>query len=156
MFAVRNIRLCTKDCLCLFVCPTGASDTENSVIDRANCNGCGLCAQACPSKAISMVPEVMPPQQPKRPEVVAALRALAHGKSEQENAAAALPGALAAALALSDRIITEDLLREAGYMLPQSGNAGEALREMLRAHPEEGFPRNTAQTLLSTLPFNET
>ena len=32
--AVRNLRLCTKDCLCLYVCPTGASDTENSVISR--------------------------------------------------------------------------------------------------------------------------
>lgn len=29
-YAVRNIRLCTKDCLCLYVCPTGATDTENS------------------------------------------------------------------------------------------------------------------------------
>ena len=34
LFAVRNLRLCTKDCLCLYVCPTGASDTENSIIDR--------------------------------------------------------------------------------------------------------------------------
>ena len=31
--AVRNLRLCTKDCLCLYVCPTGATDTENSIID---------------------------------------------------------------------------------------------------------------------------
>ena len=23
--AVRNLRLCTKDCLCLYVCPTGAT-----------------------------------------------------------------------------------------------------------------------------------
>ena len=27
-FAVRNLRLCTKDCLCLYVCPTGATDTR--------------------------------------------------------------------------------------------------------------------------------
>ena len=33
LFAVRNLRLCTKDCLCLYVCPTGASDTEDSIID---------------------------------------------------------------------------------------------------------------------------
>ena len=33
-FAVRTLRLCTKDCLCLYVCPTGATDTENSIIDR--------------------------------------------------------------------------------------------------------------------------
>ena len=36
-YAVRNIRLCTKDCLCLYVCPTGASDTENSIIDVDKC-----------------------------------------------------------------------------------------------------------------------
>ncbi|MGN0415634.1 MAG: ATP/GTP-binding protein [Agathobacter sp.] len=33
--AVRNLRLCTKDCLCLYVCPVGATDTENSVIIEA-------------------------------------------------------------------------------------------------------------------------
>ena len=52
--AVRNIRLCTKDCLCLYVCPTGATDTENSVIDPAKCIGCGVCAEACPSGALKM------------------------------------------------------------------------------------------------------
>ena len=31
--AVRNLKLCMKDCLCLYVCPTGATDTENSIID---------------------------------------------------------------------------------------------------------------------------
>ena len=55
-FAVRNLRLCTKDCLCLHVCPTGATDTENSIIDIDKCTGCGDCADACPSGAISMVP----------------------------------------------------------------------------------------------------
>ena len=35
-YAVRNLRLCTKDCLCLYVCPTGATDTENSIIDTEN------------------------------------------------------------------------------------------------------------------------
>ena len=43
-FAMRNLRLCTKDCLCLYVCPTGAADTENSIIDRETCIGCGACA----------------------------------------------------------------------------------------------------------------
>ena len=44
-YAVRNIRLCTKDCLCLYVCPTGATDTENSVIDLALNNGLGAVTQ---------------------------------------------------------------------------------------------------------------
>ena len=64
-FASRNLRLCTKDCICLYVCPTGASDTENSIIDREKCIGCGAVAKACPSKAISMVPTGYPPQQEK-------------------------------------------------------------------------------------------
>ena len=44
MYAVRNIDRCTKDCLCLYVCPTGASDTENGQIDASKCIGCGACA----------------------------------------------------------------------------------------------------------------
>ena len=39
LIAVRNLRLCTKDCLCLYVCPTGASDTENSIIDNRQVRG---------------------------------------------------------------------------------------------------------------------
>ena len=86
-YAVRNIRFCEKDCLCLYVCPTGASDTENSVIDVEKCIGCGACTEACPAKAISLVSRQYPPQQAKDESVVAALRQLVSSKIDQEQQA---------------------------------------------------------------------
>ena len=150
-YAVRNIRLCTKDCLCLYVCPTGATDTENSVIDVSKCTGCGDCADACPSGAISMVPEVYPPQQPKTEAVINALRILMRSKSEQETIAAGLPGKLAAAIEKSNHIMAEDLIREAGYMLPQSNNTLDFLKSLIDQKLPEGFPRETVKKLLEAL-----
>lgn len=155
MYAVRNIRLCTKDCLCLYVCPTGATNTENSIIDVSTCIGCGVCAGSCPSGAITMVPEEMPPQQAKTDDVVGALKALAKGKTQQENIAAALEGKLAVAIEKSNRLMAEDIAREAGYMLPQSGNARKLLKSLLETPQGEGFPKEAAEKLLSMIKVND-
>lgn len=147
-YAVRNIRLCTKDCLCLYVCPTGATDTEDSIIDVITCIGCGACVEACPSGAISMVPFVYPPQQPKTETVVEAMNALFRSKSKQENIAAGLPGKLALAMEKSNRIMAEDISREAGYMLPQSQNSIDFLQALLDNQQSEDFPVEVVNKLL--------
>ena len=149
-YAVRNIRLCTKDCLCLYVCPTGATDTENSIIDVSKCIGCGDCADACPSGAISMVPFEYPEQQPKTESVVNTMNVLLRSKSEQENIAAGLPGKLAKAIEKSNRIMAEDIIREAGYMLPQSQNTINYLQSLLDKNLE-GLPRATVEKLIKAL-----
>ncbi len=154
--AVRNIRLCTKDCLCLYVCPTGATDTENSVIDTSRCIGCGACADACPSGAISLVPEVYPAQQSKTASVVQALNAMAESKGVQEKAASQIAEEtgksglerLMKAVAKSERLVAEDVMREAGYMLPQGGGAVGLLEELLKTAPA-GFPAEATEKLIA-------
>lgn len=161
--AVRNLRLCTKDCLCLYVCPVGATDTENSIIDVEKCLGCGVCARACPSGAISMVPAEYPPQQQKTEAATVPSFALAEGKARQEKTAIQLAETaetdglyrLMTAFAKSVRLVNEDLLRESGYMLPQSANARQLLKELVKNPPSDDFPAEAAEELLKLIPCNE-
>ena len=88
MHAVRNISLCTKDCLCLYVCPTGATNTETGQIDASKClEGCRACVDACPSHAIFLLPEIFPQQRDKDVRVKNAVLALMKSKIVQEEIA---------------------------------------------------------------------
>lgn len=151
-YAVRNLRLCTKDCLCLYVCPTGATDTEDSIIDTKKCIGCGACKDACPAGAISMMPKTLPPQQPKDDEVIEALRALIQSKAKAEIISSQLSDELSKAVEKSSRLMAEDLCREAGFMLPQSANT-KSLLEQLKSYPD--IPIDVVEALLHTIPFHE-
>ena len=161
--AVRNIRLCTKDCMCLYVCPVGATDTENSIIDVDKCIGCGICADACPSKAISMVPVEYPPQQVKNDNVVALLNSLSGSKMDVETIALQVAAdtdddnmiRLMKAIARSSRLMAEDIIRESGYMLPQSANAHAFLEGLLANPPSDDFPAEAVRELLDRIPCNE-
>jgi len=57
----------------------------------------------------------------------------------------------AAALAQSNQLMAEDLLREAGYMLPQSGETRAFLEGLLAGPQPEGFPAEAARQLLALL-----
>lgn len=160
MYAVRNIRLCTKDCLCLYVCPTGATDTETGQIDREKCiSGCRVCVDACPSHAISLVPDRYPAQQEKKEAVIHAMRALSTNKTQQEQLFSQLEQAavseparrLAKAMRRSCRLMAEDIVRESGYMLPQSETVQTLLKEELENVQDDAFPKEAVKQLLELL-----
>ena len=127
------------------------------------CLGCGVCARACPSGAISMVPAEYPPQQKKTEAVIVPSFALAEGKAWQEKTALQLAKTaetdglyrLMTAFAKSVRLVNEDLLRESGYMLPQSANARQLLKELVKNPPSDDFPAEAAEELLKLIPCNE-
>ena len=161
MIASRNLRICTKDCMCLYVCPTGATDTETGQIDFARCVGCGDCARSCPNSAISMIPLDYPYQQHKDDKVKEKVRAIARSKAAQEGIARQIAGTtddpnlqvLMKAVRRSERLMGEDLIRETGYLLPQSGEVRRMLESFV-ANPPEGFPVEAAKELLSRMRFN--
>ena len=159
MYAVRNIKLCTKDCLCLYVCATGATDTETGQIDWNKCTGCGVCALACPSHAISMVPEEYPKQQEKEQAVIDAMGAICEskyiteyfGKVLSQNDSLSKP--LFEGVRRSSRIMAEDIVRESGYMLPESEEVLKVLYEIKKDNPK-GLPLEAVNILISRIENN--
>ena len=69
--------------------------------------------------------------------------------------AAGLPGKLAMAIEKSNHIMAEDIIREAGYMLPQRGNVHTYLQKLVENPPASDFPKETAEKLLKMLNNND-
>lgn len=94
------------------------------------------------------MPEEYPVQQPKTNIVRSTLNALAQNKADGEKAASQISEGteldglyrLMKAVAKSERLVAEDIFREAGYMLPQSGNTHELLKELVSNPPMPDFP----------------
>ena len=90
------------------------------------------------------------------------MNSVAQRKADEEKAALQIAEAtekdglyrLMKAVAKSERLVAEDIMREAGYMLPQSNNAHELLEELIAKSPD-GFPVETAKKLLNMIPNNE-
>jgi Fe-S-cluster-containing hydrogenase component 2 len=128
MFAVRNIKICTKDCMCLYVCPTGATDTEDGKIDENKCiDGCRLCVDACPSHAIYLVSERYPENILPENDIVRFLAKLLVKKADMftklqvvaENENSNNRAKVFTGLGLSNKITAEECIREAGCLIPE-------------------------------------
>ncbi len=128
MFAARNSKLCTKDCLCLFVCPTGATDTETGQIDPEMCiDGCRLCVDACPSHAIYLVYERLPEKAETEETITEVFAKIIENKAQVFVRAGLLSelsdgspmSRFLAAVRHSAKVLGEDFIRESGYLFPQ-------------------------------------
>ncbi len=147
MFAARNITLCTKDCACLMVCPTGATDTENGQIDKTAClDGCRLCVDACPSHAIYLVPTktgFRPGPTGDSAEAldrILSLTAEIHHRAASAPQTSELEARFLKALAHSTRVLAEDCWRERGYLSIHSAPIESFMtsHEVLAAYTDAG------------------
>lgn len=156
LYAYRDLSKCTKDCLCLYVCPTGATDTENGQIDFTKCTGCGICANACPNRAITILPAKYPTEQLHTDKVKAILKRLLDSKSKQElmleglSQDSKVAKTLAVAFAKSNRIMCEDLIRESGFMIPQGVEAFKFFEDLLNKN-NYGISKDEIKQLIAWL-----
>lgn len=105
------------------------------------------------------MPDEYPPQQEKSEAIIKALFTLSESKTKQEKIAADIAKSstdpiisqLARALSKSNKLMAEDILREAGYILPQNQNVWDFLKSLLDTPQPEDFPIDVVEKLLAIL-----
>ena len=121
-----------------------------------------MCVRTCRSHALTLAPDNFPVQQPKTAEMCDSIMEIAKQKVEaeavckalKENADSPVERQLMEAMEISFRRQTEDLYREAGYMLPQSANVRKMLIGMLNSN-DMSFPKDKALKLVEMLQRQE-
>jgi Fe-S-cluster-containing hydrogenase component 2 len=151
MYAIRNVSKCTKDCLCLFVCPTGATDTETGQIDSSKCiDGCRLCVDICPSGAISLMVENFPLRPKKDERVVRSLQNVLKNTLTALESVGGSEHPLIQGFRQSLAILAEDCAREEGFMIPQDSRVNELLESLLSCD-DPNMPKDVIKKLLHLL-----
>ena len=110
-----------------------------------------------------MVPDKYPVQQKKTKSMCNTLNLISANKAQSEVIAKRIRDGtddpvleqLASALVRCNRLMAEDICRESGYMLPQSGNVRKLLEDLLAMDHPDDFPRDAVERLLSMMEFNE-
>ncbi|MCI5166457.1 MAG: hypothetical protein D3903_10235 [Candidatus Electrothrix sp. GM3_4] len=132
--AERDGGKCAKDCSCIYICPTGAADTEDGKIDEDKCIGCGQCVEACLTRALSLKVTSHRKGYPAEPHKVNAVRQkmyqLAENKMQQMRVASDLhtkstdehEKKLLMGIERANLVMAAGFMREGGYLQPRGDN----------------------------------
>ncbi|MCI5123392.1 MAG: hypothetical protein D3925_02670 [Candidatus Electrothrix sp. AR5] len=141
--AERDPKKCAKDCSCIYICPTGAADTEDGKINEDKCIGCGQCVELCLTRALSLKMTGHRKGYPAEPHKATAVRQkmyqLAENKMQQMRVASDLhtkstdkhEKKLLMGIERANLVMAAGFMREGGYLQPRGDNT-KALLSFLK------------------------
>ncbi|MCW5212008.1 4Fe-4S binding protein [Desulfobulbus sp. TB] len=160
--AERDGSKCAKDCSCVYICPTGAADTEDGKIDEDKCIGCGKCVEFCLTRALSMKitgdRKGYPPERHKAKTVRQNMYQLAEKKMQQMQIASDLhrkstdehEKKFLMGIGRANLVMAAGFMREGGYLQPQ-GDHTKALLSFLQETETDQDVTEEIEKLLKNL-----